>query len=100
MINQKPKFFFYVESGKVQLVSKNEKVVATFNDGESFGEMALFTNTLRSVTAKSVGKTTLQVVSAEFIKNYFDNEDSLIKFCLLSILGRLKAMNNLRNLVL
>ena len=63
MINQKPKFFFYVESGKVQLVSKNEKVIATFNDGESFGEMALFTNTLRSVTAKSV-KTTLQVVSA------------------------------------
>ena len=100
MVNQKPKFFFYVESGKVQLVSKNEKVVATFNDGESFGEMALFTNTLRSVTAKSVGKTTLQVVSAEFIKNYFDKEDPLIKFCLLSIFGRLKAMNNLRNLVL
>ena len=100
MVNQKPKFFFYVESGKVQLVSKNEKVVATFNDGESFGEMALFTNTLRSVTAKSVGKTTLQVVSAEFINNYFDNEDPLIKFCLLSIFGRLKAMNNLRNLVL
>ena len=24
MVNQKPKFFFYVESGKVQLVSKNE----------------------------------------------------------------------------
>ena len=39
--------------------NKNEKVIATFNDGESFGEIALFTNTLRSVTAKSVGKTTL-----------------------------------------
>ena len=34
------------------------------------------------------------------IKNYFDNEDTLIKFCLLSLFGRLKAMNNLRNLVL
>ena len=100
MVNQKPKFFFYIESGKVQLVSKNEKVIATFNNGDSFGEMALFTNTVRSVTAKSVGKTTLQVVSAAFIQNYFDNEDPLIKFCLISIFGRLKAMNNLRNLVL
>jgi uncharacterized protein YutE (UPF0331/DUF86 family) len=55
---------------------------------------------LRSVTAKSVGNTTLQLVSAEFIKNYFDNEDLLVKFCLVSILERLKAMNKLRNLVL
>jgi hypothetical protein len=55
---------------------------------------------LRSSTAKSVGQTTLQVVSAEFIKNYFDNEDLLIKFSLISILERLKAMNNLRNLIL
>jgi CRP-like cAMP-binding protein len=100
MRNQKPKFFFYVDSGKVQLVSKEEKIIATFNDGDSFGENALFTNTLRSVTAKSVGNTTLQLVSAEFIKNYFDNEDLLVKFCLVSILERLKAMNNLRNLVL
>ena len=100
MRNQKPKFFFYVESGKVQLVSKEEKIIATFSNGDSFGETALFTDTLRSVTAKSVGNTTLQVVSAEFIKSYFDNEDLLIKFCLISILERLKAMNNLRNLVL
>ena len=100
MRNQKPKFFFYVESGKVQLFSKEEKIIATFNDGDSFGETALFTNTLRSATAKSVGQTTLQVVSAEFIKNYFDNEDLLIKFSLISILERLKAMNNLRNLIL
>ena len=100
MRNQKPKFFFYVESGKVQLFSKEEKIIATFNDGDSFGETALFTNTLRSATAKSVGQTTLQVVSAEFIKNYFDNEDLLVKFSLISILERLKAMNNLRNLIL
>jgi len=100
MRNQKPKFFFYVESGKVQLFSKEEKIIATFNDGDSFGETALFTNTLRTVTAKSVGKTTLQVVSGEFIKSYFDNEDLLVKFCLVSILERLKAMNNFRNLIL
>ena len=99
MRNQKPKFFFYVESGKVDLVSKEEKTIATFNDGDSFGEMALFTNTVRSVTAKAVGKTSLQLVSAEFIKDFFDNEDPLIKFSLVSIIERLKAMNNLRDLI-
>ena len=99
MRNQKPKFFFYVESGKVQIVSKEEKIVATFVPGDSFGEMALFTDRVRSVTAKSVGNSTLQLVGAEFIKDFFEKEDPLIKFCLICILERLKAMNNLRNLI-
>ncbi len=99
MRNQKPKFFFYVESGKVQLVSKNEKIVATFMPGDSFGEMALFTDSVRSATAKAVGETTLHLVSADFIKDYFEKEDVLIKFCLICILERLRSMNNLRNLI-
>ena len=99
MRNQKPKFFFYIESGKVELVSKNELPIATFFQGDSFGEMALFTDTVRSVTAKSVGNTTLQVVSAEFIRDYFEKENILIKFCLICVLERLRAMNRLRNLI-
>ena len=100
MRNQQPKFFFYVESGKVELISKLEKVIATYIPGDSFGEMALFTDSVRSATAKSVGKTTVQVVSREFIKEYFENEEPLIKFSLVCILERLRAMNNLRNLIL
>tara|TARA_B100000989_G_C19462200_1_gene436728 strand:+ start:276 stop:1052 length:777 start_codon:yes stop_codon:yes gene_type:complete len=100
MRNQKPKFFFYVESGKVTLISKLDKVIATYSPGDSFGEMALFTDSVRSATAKSVGKTTVQMVSSEFIKEYFENEDPLIKFSLVCILERLRAMNSLRNLIL
>ena len=100
MRNQKPKFFFYVESGKVELHSKTDKVAATYYPGDSFGEMALFTDSYRSATAKSVGKTTLQMVSRDYIKEYFENEDPLIKFSLVCILERLRAMNNLRNLIL
>ena len=99
MRNQKPKFFFYVESGKVQLVSKLDKVIATFTPGDSFGETALLTDTVRSATAKSVGNTTLHIVGADFIKNFFEDEDILIKFCLICILERLRAMNNMRNLL-
>ena len=99
MRNQKPKFFFYVESGQVQLVSKLDKVIATFNPGDSFGEMALFTDRVRSATAKSVGNTTLHVVGVDFIKDYFEKEDILVKFVLICILERLRAMNNLRNLI-
>ena len=100
MRNQKPKFFFYVESGKVALISKLDKVIATYVPGDSFGEMALFTDSVRSATAKSVGKTTLQMFSSEFIKEYFEKEDPLIKFSLVCILERLRAMNNLMNLIL
>ena len=100
MRNQKPKFFFYVESGKVELHSRTDKVVATYYPGDSFGEMALFTDSYRSATAKSVGNTTLQMVSREYIKEYFENEDPLVKFSLVCILERLRAMNNLRNLLL
>ena len=99
MRNQKPKFFFYVESGKVQLISKLDKVIATFTPGDSFGETALLTDTVRSATAKSVGNTTLHIVGADFIKNFFEDEDTLIKFCLICILERLRAMNNMRNLL-
>ena len=99
MRNQKPKFFFYVEEGKVQLVSKLDKVIATFNPGDSFGEMALFTDRVRSATAKSVGNTTLHAVGVDFIKEYFEKEDILVKFVLICILERLRAMNNLRNLI-
>ena len=100
MRNQKPKFFFYVETGKVELHSRTDKIVATYYPGESFGEMALFTDSYRSATAKSVGKSTLQLVSREYIKEYFENEDPLVKFSLVCILERLRAMNNLRNLIL
>ena len=99
MRNQKPKFFFYVESGQVQLVSKLDKVIATFNPGDSFGEMALFTDRVRSATAKSVGNTTVHAVGVDFIKDYFEKEDILVKFVLICILERLRAMNNLRNLI-
>ena len=80
MRNQKPKFFFYVEAGRVQLVSKLDKVIATFTPGDSFGEMALFTDRVRSATAKSIGDTTLHVVGVDFIKDYFEKEDILVKF--------------------
>ena len=100
MRNQKPKFFFYVESGKVELHSRTDKVVATYYPGDSFGEMALFTDSYRSATAKSIGKTTLQLVSKDYIREYFENEDPLVKFSLVCILERLRAMNNLRNLIL
>ena len=89
---------FFVNTSKYE--AKLDKVIATYVPGDSFGEMALFTDSVRSATAKSVGKTTLQMVSSEFIKEYFENEDPLIKFSLVCILERLRAMNNLRNLIL
>ena len=34
------------------------------------------------------------------IKEYFENEDSLVKFSLICILERLRAMNKLRHLII
>jgi CRP-like cAMP-binding protein len=99
MRGQKPKFFFYVESGKVELINKLERLIAEFHPGDSFGEMALFNETLRTTKAKVVGTTVLHLVSADFIKSFFENEDVFLKFIVLSIFERLNAMNKLRNLI-
>ena len=99
MRGQKPKFFFYVESGKVELINKLERHIAEFHPGDSFGEMALFNETLRTTKAKVVGTTVLHLVSADFIKSFFENEDVFLKFIVLSIFERLNAMNKLRNLI-
>ena len=97
MRNQKPKFFFG-ESARSNFIQERIKLLRQY-PGDSFGEMALFTDNYRSATAKSVGNTTLQMVSREYIKKYFENEDHLSSLALY-VFWRLRAMNNLRDLIL
>ena len=57
---------FIIHSGVVNIIvgeaSGNSQVLAELSNGDFFGEMALFTDSYRSATAKSVGNTTLQMV--------------------------------------
>ena len=97
---QNPNFFFYIESGNVELISKSGKVIVKLNPGDSFGEMALFTDDERQAKAKSKGNTVLHLVSASFIKEYFDKESPLLKITVISILERLKSMNELKQILI
>ena len=59
----------------------------------------LFTDCYRSATAKSVGKSTLQLVSREYIKEYFENEDPFvscwIKCGIVSLIDSILLQNNI-----
>lgn len=61
--------FYIVESGKVQIFTKNKAGkridIIQVEDGESFGEFALLDNKPRSASAQAVTETSLIKVSAE-----------------------------------
>lgn len=61
--------FYIVESGKVQIFTKNKTGkridIIQVEDGESFGEFALLDNKPRSASAQAVTETSLIKVSAE-----------------------------------
>ncbi|MEZ7813558.1 MAG: cyclic nucleotide-binding domain-containing protein [Paracoccaceae bacterium] len=99
MKGQIPRFFFYVLSGRVTVFDKLEEVIFEYSSGDSFGEMAILTGNVRTATARSVGETSLQLVSSEFLTDYLTKEDPLVRLALVSILQRLKSMNHLRQIL-
>ena len=61
--------FYIIESGKVQIFTKNnigKRIdILTVEEGESFGEFALLDNNPRSASAQAVSDVTLIKVSAQ-----------------------------------
>ena len=36
-VNEKPKFAYYIYTGEVEIISKNDYVIGTLKEGELFG---------------------------------------------------------------
>ena len=78
---------YFIEKGKVRLISKENKLIKVLNSGESFGEIALLRGRKRYNSAISLGHTILKVIKGSMISKLIDSESSLVQLTLEIING-------------
>ena len=89
---------FFIEKGKVRLISKENKIIKILNSGESFGELALLRGRKRFNSAISVGHTILKIIKGSMISKIINNENSLVQLSVLSLAKKLEIMNGIRSI--
>ena len=89
---------YFIEKGKVRLISKENKLIKILSSGESFGEIALLRGRKRFNSAISQGYTILKVIKGTMISKIVNNENSLVQLSLLSLAKKLEIMNGIRSI--
>ena len=92
------KYMFFIEKGKVKLLSKENKLIKVLNSGESFGEIALLRGRKRNNSAISVGHTILKVIKGSMISKLVNQENSLVQLALISLAKKLEIINGIRSI--
>jgi hypothetical protein len=87
---------FFIETGAVRVVSQGKKLLASLEDGECFGESALFDAKPRSAGVIASKKTTLLVINREQVQVEINKESSMVRLIVLLLIKRLEVMNILR----
>lgn len=90
--------FYIVETGKVQIFTKNKAGkridIITVDDGESFGEFALLNNKPRSASAQAITETSVIKVSAEGYEQLLSELPVWAACMMKSFVVRLKNMTD------
>ena len=89
---------YFIEKGKVKLISKENKHIKVLNAGESFGEIALIRGRKRYNSAISVGHITLKVIKRAMISKLIGNENPLVQLVLISLAKKLEIINGIRSI--
>ena len=92
------KNMYFIEKGKVKLISKENKHIKVLNAGESFGEIALIRGRKRYNSAISVGHITLKVIKRAMISKLIGNENPLVQLVLISLAKKLEIINGIRSI--
>ena len=78
-IHEKPKFAYYIYTGEVEIISKNDYVIGTLKEGELFGEISSLFNKEHSVSAKAATDTRLLIIEKKVFFNKVENADPILK---------------------
>ena len=89
---------FFIEKGKVKLLSEENKLIKVLNSGESFGEIALLRGRKRYNSAISVGHTILKVIKGSMISKLINEENSLVQLAIISLAKKLEIINGIRSI--
>ena len=92
-INEKPKFAYYIYTGKVEIISGNDYVIGTVKEGELFGEISSLFNKEHSVSAKASTDTRLLIIEKDLFFNKVENADPILKAVIRTLSLRLHDSN-------
>ena len=84
-VNEKPKFAYYIYTGEVEIISKNDYVIGTLKEGELFGEISSLFNKEHSVSAKAATDTRLLIIEKKVFFNKVESVTLLLNISLASI---------------
>ena len=91
--NEKPKFAYYVYTGTVNILSKDEYKLGVVKEGELFGEISSLFNKDHSVSAEAAEDTRLLIIEKELFFNKVESADPILKAIIRTLALRLDDSN-------
>ena len=92
-VHEKPKFAYYIYTGEVEIISKNDYVIGTLKEGELFGEISSLFNKEHSVSAKAAQDTRLLIIEKKVFFNKVESADPILKAVIRTLSLRLNDSN-------
>ena len=92
-VDEKPKFAYYVYTGEVEIISKNDYKIGTVKEGELFGEISSLFNKEHSVSANAAEDTRLLIIEKELFFNKVESADPILKAIIRTLSLRLHDSN-------
>ena len=92
-VNEKPKFAYYVYTGEVEIISKNDYKIGTVKEGELFGEISSLFNKEHSVSATAAEDTRLLIIEKDLFFNKVESADPILKAIIRTLTLRLHDSN-------
>ncbi len=92
-INEKPKFAYYVYTGTVNIISKNEYNIGLVKEGELFGEISSLFDKEHSVSATAAEDCRLLIIEKNLFFNKVESADPILKAVIRTLSLRLNDSN-------
>ena len=92
-MNEKPKFAYYVYTGKVNIISKDEYNIGIIREGELFGEISSLFNKEHSVSASAAEDCRLLIIEKDVFFNKVESADPILKAVIRTLSLRLNDSN-------
>ena len=92
-VNEKPKFAYYVYTGKVNIISKDEYNIGIIQEGELFGEISSLFNKEHSVSASAAEDCRLLIIEKDVFFNKVESADPILKAVIRTLSLRLNDSN-------
>ena len=92
-VNEKPKFAYYVYTGKVNIISRDEYNIGIIQEGELFGDISSLFNKEHSVSATAAEDCRLLIIEKNVFLSKVESADPILKAVIRTLSIRLNDSN-------